>query len=828
MASKARVEGLSTFAPSCSVVVMDSARATAIAPNDVDALFQSVVRGERGQKLRTQLAGQHPDSSAEEIEEAIQVACKRFVDKAEGISAPGQVYTWIRTTAHRVLGREAGYQGHERPVDPSEATLQALVSEEPGPEQELIAHEDEADLTRLAEEVSSALSERRRDVLSLYGAGYRAPEIASRLGLPERTVKYDLHEIIGEARGALAELSGGGCERGEALVLRFVCGLANSAESVKARLHLSRCQRCELFSERLNEWREKAGALLPVPALEGASPGVLARLTHCTAEGFSSVKQQVLGGASQVKQQASATYYRAVDPTPLAAARPGTVAAVVASCVTIGGGAATYCVNQGVDPIGAATGLIAGTQEPEPKPSAPPPETTEVTPVVPPAPVSEEPAATEAAPPAEAEQEPQAEPPPPPPEQIYEPSSPDYPATESSAEYQAPESASAESAPAGSGASRGSPTVWRSVMVVAALRSTRVLPLAITLAVAAFTLTIPSRAAAGEFTIEACLADGGDFASTAFEDFATRGMRWRRACDPRGPGLRGLVTSNVVRSGRVARGAQSAFVLSAPPGTAFSQLRWSGHAQRRDCRYALQLYAERPDGSDATIKNVRANRGCPRRDAAQASSWPRPRAYDLGGAARIVQRVVCVGASSAEFCSARGLNYIQTFTAEATVVDSSGPSVAVVPNTPLARGEWVSGTQAVDYEASDNVGVKSAQVWVGNSNRGEAPQECDYALRIPCPNSSGQIEVETEHASEGPQPMHVSAVDAAGNSGESQAVTARIDNTPPGTVAIGLEGGEAWRNRNDYAVAWENALNPIGRRSALPTTGSVVRVAANV
>jgi hypothetical protein len=345
-------------------------------------------------------------------------------------------------------------------------------------------------------------------------------------------------------------------------------------------------------------------------------------------------------------------------------------------------------------------------------------------------------------------------------------------------------------------------------MMAAGARLMHALPLATALAVATLALAIPGRAAAGEFTIEACQADAGEFASTAFEDFATRGMRWRRACDPLGPGLRGLVTSNVVRSGRVAHGAQSAFVLSAPPGTAFSRLRWSGHAQRRDCRYALQLYAERPDGSDATIKNVRANHGCPRQDAAQASSWPRPRAYDLGGATRIVQRVVCVGASSAQFCSARGLNYMQTFTAEATVVDSSSPSVTIVPNTPLARGEWVRGTQAVAYEASDNVGVKSAQVWVGNSNRGEDPQECDYAQRIPCPNSSGQIEVETEHASEGPQPVHVSAVDAAGNSGESQTVTARIDNTPPGTVAVGIEGSEAWRNRNDYGVTWENGPEP--------------------
>ncbi len=222
-------------------------------------------------------------------------------------------------------------------------------------------------------------------------------------------------------------------------------------------------------------------------------------------------------------------------------------------------------------------------------------------------------------------------------------------------------------------------------------------------------------------------------------------MRWRRACNPLGPGLRGLVTANAVTGSRVAHGAQSAFVLNAPPGTAFSRLRWSGHAQRRDCRYALQMYAVRPDGSDATIKNVRANRNCPKPEGAQASSWPRPRAYDLGGATKIVQRVVCVGASSGQFCSGRGLNYIQTFTAEATVVDSSGPSVNIVADTPLARGDWVRGKQGLNYEASDNVGVKSASANLAGLESAHDTRACDYSQRIPCPNGLGQVTaIETE------------------------------------------------------------------------------------
>jgi 5-hydroxyisourate hydrolase-like protein (transthyretin family) len=327
-----------------------------------------------------------------------------------------------------------------------------------------------------------------------------------------------------------------------------------------------------------------------------------------------------------------------------------------------------------------------------------------------------------------------------------------------------------------------------------------------------FTLNLasPGRATAGEFTITDCGADGGSYATTAFEDFATRGMRWRRACDPQGPGLRGLVTANVAGSGRVAEGAQSAFVMEAPPGTTFSRFRWSGAMHRRDCRYALQVYAVKPDESAVPIKNVRANHGCPPSGDAQASGWPHPRAWDLGGATRIVQRVVCMGGSGEQSCSARGQNYVQTFTAEATVVDNSGPSVSIAPDGPLARGEWVRGPQALGFEASDNIGIKEA--WVssasGSVGRGEG-RACDYAQRIPCPSGPGHLEVETERLPrEGTQELQVMATDAAGNQSASAPVTARVDNAAPGAVPVAVEGGEAWRNRNAYSLAWQNPAEP--------------------
>ena len=450
MASTARASERPTFASQCSVVVVDLTRAsTASSSNGTEALFRSILRGERGHKLRAQLAAQHRDRSADEIEEAVQIATRRFVDSAEGISAPGQIYAWIRTTAHRELNREVGHKTYEIPVDPESDAMRGLVAEQPGPEEETITQEKEAELGTLVEDALSSLPDIQREILALYIEGCGRPEICSRLELPDHTVKRELRFALAGARAALAERVGGGCERGEQLVLRFVCGLATSAEASQARLHLSHCRRCELFSERLSVWREKVGALLPLPAAaEGASPGVLARIAHRTAHAVSTLKQQVIDGGTQLKQHAATAYYRAVDPTPLAGAHPGAVAAVVAGCVTLGSGA-TYCAQQGVNPLGAAAGLIAGTQESKPKPS-PTPEPEEPASTTPP-PVSEEPPPTiteeaEAPPPAEAEPTSAPEPaPPPPPEQTFEPASPDYVETsEASTASQGSESAPEE------------------------------------------------------------------------------------------------------------------------------------------------------------------------------------------------------------------------------------------------------------------------------------------------------------------------------------------------------------------------------------------------
>jgi hypothetical protein len=337
-----------------------------------------------------------------------------------------------------------------------------------------------------------------------------------------------------------------------------------------------------------------------------------------------------------------------------------------------------------------------------------------------------------------------------------------------------------------------------------------------------------SGAFAGAFVIASCQGDRMNYSTTAFADFATRGMKIKRACNPEGPGLRGLITANAIDRGRVARGAFALVTLNAPEGTRFTTLRWAGSMRRRDCRYTLQLFADAPDIKAIPLKNVRANQNCPQGARAQAAGY-RLRTFNVTGATRIVQRVACVGGNGRKSCSARATNYIRTYKAEIAISDDRAPAVSILGDTALARGDWVSGTQPLNYDAADNVGVRMAQVVASGLRGGFEQRPCSlatpegaFAVGIPCPNGPGRIAVDTTVFPEGTQTLVAQAQDAANNVSSSAPVTARVDNTAPARVDVSVVGGEAWRNRNDFAIGWTNP--PEGDRA--PITSAKYRLCA--
>ena len=349
-------------------------------------------------------------------------------------------------------------------------------------------------------------------------------------------------------------------------------------------------------------------------------------------------------------------------------------------------------------------------------------------------------------------------------------------------------------------------------------------------------------ALAGEFVVASCQADAPNYATNAFADRATPQMMVKRACDPaagevRGINrVRGMITRNQISAERVPRGAYAMLTLSAPPGTHFSAFRWAGLPLRSDCRYSLQLYAERDGTTIGAIKNVRANHDCPQAAHLSQAAGYKPRTYrkQVAGATRIVQRVACVGGDGRDWCSGRAANYITTYQAKATIVDDQPPSaVSIIQDTPLARGEWVAGkSQPLNYDAADNTGVLLARALIGDRESGTDERPCAlaaqgaYATPIPCPNGPPRTMIvdTTQRLVEGTQQLVVEAQDTAGVPARSAPVPVRIDNTPPERVDVSVVGGEAWRNSPDFQLAWSNP--PEGDRA--PITGASYTLCAVV
>lgn len=362
-----------------------------------------------GQQLRAQLAVRNPDCALDQIEDGLQAACDRFLRGYCRGTSDDEIFTWLRTTAHRWIGHQRRDRRLEVLVDPAAGgPLDQAV--ESAPDSELIRQEVEHDRGQLVQAIVAELSDRQRLVLALHVRGEKRPRIASRLAVSPRVVKRDIEAVMAVARTAIGRLAGGGCADGELLVMRRAYGLATPIEAAQARRHLSDCSRCAEFAGRLDHWREGAAAILPAPAtVEHANPGRL-------ADALAALRQHVADGGLQLKQQATTTYYRVADPTPLAGIRPGAVGAVVGACL-LGTSAYTYCTEHGVNPLTAVPGLV------ESAPDQPAERAETTTPAEPP-PVTVEPPTTTPTP----EQAPvvteQAAAPPPEPEPAPEPVTP--------------------------------------------------------------------------------------------------------------------------------------------------------------------------------------------------------------------------------------------------------------------------------------------------------------------------------------------------------------------------------------------------------------------
>src|SRR6266511_3496993 len=92
-------------------------------------------------------------------------------------------------------------------------------------------------------------------------------------------------------------------------------------------------------------------------------------------------------------------------------------------------------------------------------------------------------------------------------------------------------------------------------------------------ALAALACVLPAGADAGGFYVCTCTAAAAQgYDTSAFDAGASSArMLVKRACNPHGRGLRGLITTNRVAGRSVRAGEYAAAVFPAPPGTRLAQ-----------------------------------------------------------------------------------------------------------------------------------------------------------------------------------------------------------------------------------------------------------------
>src|SRR3954453_2875794 len=144
-----------------------------------------------------------------------------------------------------------------------------------------------------------------------------------------------------------------------------------------------------------------------------------------------------------------------------------------------------------------------------------------------------------------------------------------------------------------------------------------------------------------------------------------------------------------------------------------------------------------------------------------------------------------------------------------TLSDSSAPSVSNVTG-PLLIGGYLRGNQSVTFDASDNVGIRSARLYVDGAAQPSETYGCDFTYAVPCSNKSGaQLSLDTKSLADGLHHLQVAVVDPAGNEIRSSSHAIVVDNGAPGVPQdVVVDGGDGWRPSNSFSISWRNPTEP--------------------
>jgi RNA polymerase sigma factor (sigma-70 family) len=189
-------------------------------------------------------------------------------------------------------------------------------------------------------------------------------EIQQYLGITERVYRREVERAL-KALSDHVDLvrRGTSCDQRRSLILAYVAGIAGPHRVQVARRHLATCPGCAAWAGRLRGAAHSAGAVVPLP-VAGHAVDVDDRWPAAIGHLLGRLRDHVAGLVVRADP--------ATSGSALGATRPGTVAAVLAGCLTVGG--TTYCAVDGMPglhrhapPTHVRTQARAATPAPAPR-----------------------------------------------------------------------------------------------------------------------------------------------------------------------------------------------------------------------------------------------------------------------------------------------------------------------------------------------------------------------------------------------------------------------------------------------------------------------------
>jgi hypothetical protein len=323
-------------------------------------------------------------------------------------------------------------------------------------------------------------------------------------------------------------------------------------------------------------------------------------------------------------------------------------------------------------------------------------------------------------------------------------------------------------------------------------------------------------AEAGTYDVVACGGAAGG-AQNSFLPGGNAGMAAYSVCPntPSNPAT-GIVTraSAAGAGGWVPYLAGAYQIFEAPAGASLASVSFDVAALRLASYWTTGIVAY-----DGDFNNGELPYGCYAGQAGCALGTPAffgPVTVALNGRARFRFETRCANPAGCDISASGFQPGMRALFSAANVTvrvqDFSPPSVSPSGGS-LFSGEWLRGFHSGFSTESDYVGIMVNRTWIDGTavysedfrNAGwPGWVRCDFTHRRPCHDVAGAgSHVNTRALADGTHDLRVEAVDAAGNSG-SASRTIRVDNTAPTRVNANVEGGEGWRQANDFTLGWRS------------------------